>query len=226
MLFVFFFLMIRQPPRSTLFPYTTLFRSKDKDELTEEDLGFLRMRQEAKTLGLGVLFGEGLGKMAATLGITKERARKLKGMMSDAYPDLLNHVTEMHMYGAEFGYTYTMLGRMRPLPQFENDYRPGLVAQAERQAYNTNVQGSAAELVKLAMLRIDADPRLRELGADMILSVHDELVLEAPDEDAHAVSEIQTELMSDPLHWGPVDVSYPVPITPDGEIGHRWSECH
>lgn len=201
-------------------------KAKNKEDLTEEDQVLLHYRQDAKTLGLAVLFGVGLGKMAATLGVTKDRAKVLKGMMSDAYPALAAHVTEMHMYAAEFGYTYTMLGRMRPLPQFDNDYRPGLVAQAERQAYNTNVQGSAAELLKLAMLRIDADPRLKDMGAEIVLSVHDELVLEAPSETVVAVSKIQEELMADPLHWGPIDLTYPVPITPDGSIGDRWSECH
>lgn len=201
-------------------------KKKSKDELTDRDHFVLGKRQESKTVGLGTLFGEGAAKMAAQLGIHKNEAYKLKDMFFETYPRIEENIDFMHHFGHEYGYTYTMLGRMRRLHKINNEFSSFIVAQEERQAYNTHIQGSAAELIKMAMLRIEFCEIVEELGGRLLLSVHDELMMEAPKDVANDVSELMSEYMSHPLHWGPIQMEYPVPIPPDGEIGYRWSECH
>lgn len=199
---------------------------KDKHALTERQKFLLRRRQESKTVGLGTLFGEGAAKMASQLDITKEAAQKLKDRFFKTYPGIAQNIEDLHIFGHMNEYTTTMLGRKRRLHRINAVGMNFIVAEEQRQAYNTHIQGSAAELLKLAMLQIDASKELEELGGKMLLTVHDELILEAPAEAAEEVDRLMTAYMSDPLHWGPIQDTYPVPITPDGEIGDNWAECH
>jgi len=201
-------------------------KGKHKEDLTQEERHLLIKRQESKAVGLGALFGEGARKMASQLGISLNAAYKLKDQFFNTYPDIEENIAFMHEFAHVFEYTYTMLGRKRRMYKINNEFSNWLVAEEERQAYNTSVQGSAAELVKLAMLRIDADPLLEEMGSYLTLTVHDELVMEAPKALAADTSDLMHDHMADPLHWGPIDLTYPVPIPPDGDIGYRWSDCH
>lgn len=196
-----------------------------KEKLTNRDLEVLARRHEAKTVGLGTMFGEGVAKMALGIGCDYDRALELRTNFFDTFEKITQLIKRMHEYGHDHGFTYTMLGRKRRLHGI-NSGVGHLEAKEERQAFNTNIQGSAAELMKLAMLRLHFDPRLEQLGAKLILTVHDELILEAPDEAIHDVEPIMTELMADPMHWGPIQHDYEVPITPDGGSGYRWSEIH
>jgi len=209
-------------------PYedVALAKSKKKDELTKEDKAILRKRQESKTVGLGTLFGEGARKMAAQLNISVDAAYSLKNLFFEKYPGIEQNIYEMHDFAHEYGFTYTMLGRKRRLHKINNSFSNFIVAQEERQAYNTSVQGSAAELIKLAMLQIHFDKDLRSLGNDLLLTVHDELLSEAPKGVSKDVGLRMEELMQHPLHWGPIQLEYPVPIQPDGDNGYRWSELH
>jgi DNA polymerase-1 len=200
-------------------------QKKKKEDLTKDEAALLIIRQQAKTTGLATLFGEGARKMAAQLGIDVNSAYRLKDQFFNAYPKIEENIAFMHEYGHEFETTFTMLGRVRRLHKINSD-RSFLVSEEERQAYNTHVQGSAAELIKLAMLRIHSCKALKELGGRLILTVHDELLMEAPKDTAADVADLMHDYMAHPLHWGPLDITYPVPIDPDGEIGYRWSECH
>ena len=201
-------------------------KKKAKEDLTERDLYVLGKRQESKTVGLGTLFGEGAAKMAAQLNIHKNEAYKLKDQFFETYPRIEENIDYLHHYGHEFGHTYTMLGRIRRLHKINNKFSSFIEAQEERQAYNTHIQGSAAELMKMAMLRIEFDDLIEELGGTLLMSVHDELLMEAPKDVAADVDALMSEYMSHPLHVGRIQMEYPVPIEPDGDIGHRWSECH
>lgn len=200
---------------------------KNKLVLTDTEVKLLQLRQESKTVGLGTLFGEGPMKMAMQLNITKERAMGLKDTFFKTYPEIYENIMFTHGYARAKGHTFTMLGRMRRLHRIGSPLSNNkIISQEERQAYNTHVQGSAAELMKFAMLLVNNNEDFRSLGGRLILSVHDELVAEAPKETAKECAEIMAELMSHPLHWGPIQMDYPVPITPDAATGHRWSEVH
>ncbi len=201
-------------------------RKKDAGEpLTDFDKKMLRYRDGAKTSGLAALYGQGVRRMAAQLGCSVDEARDLVDDFFDANPAIGGLIDFMHAYGHEHEITYTMLGRIRRLHRINNEYSRGLVKQEERIAFNTLIQGSGAEMMKLAILRVDADERFHQLGGKLVLTVHDELIAMAPEDTAHEVGEIMKELMADPFRWGPIDFSYPVPITPDGSIAFRWSEA-
>ena len=204
-----------------------LAKSKQKSDLNSHDLMCLGRRQEAKAVGLGTMFGEGVAKMAVQLNITVDRARELKNMFFDSRPNIAGLIDYMHEFAELNGFTYTMLGRKRRLHQIGNTDKRGIIAKEQRQAFNTIIQGSSAELIKLAMLRIHFDEEFRDTGANLLLSVHDELVAEAPKGDAALAADHRMhELMCEPLHWGPIQLDFPVPITPDGARGYRWSELH
>ncbi len=205
----------------------TLARQKkdNKEPLTDLDKRMLKYRDGAKTSGLAALYGQGRRRMAAQLGITTDDAQDLIDTFFETNPAIEGLIHFMHEYGHKFGFTYTMLGRKRRLHLINNRYSKGLVKQQERIAFNTLVQGSGAEMMKLAILRVDNDPDFRSLGGRLLLTVHDELLATAPKENAEEVGEIMKKLMAHPYHWGPIQLDYPVPITPDGSIAERWSEA-
>ncbi len=201
-------------------------KKKSKDQLTPKDVEILGRRNEAKTVGLGTLFGEGPTKMAMQLNISRERAFELKDTFFQTYPDIYENIMFYHGFARENGFTFTMLGRMRRLHRIRGHLSNNkVIAQEERQAYNTGIQGSAAELMKLAMLLVDNDPDFKSLGGELLLTVHDELVGEAPKDTAKDCAEIMSGLMGRPLRWGPLQMEYPVPITPDIGRAHRWNEA-
>jgi len=199
-------------------------RKKDaKESLTEIDRKLLRFRDGAKTSGLGCLYGEGSGKMAHDLGCSKDEAQELINTFFTANKMIHASIQSMHSFAHETEMTYTMLGRIRRLHRI-NSSLGGLVAEERRQSYNTLIQGSGAEMLKLAMLQIDNDPDFQALGGRLLLTVHDELVAEAPKDTAAEVSRIMKAKMSDPYNWGPIVMTYPVPVDPEGARGHRWSD--
>ena len=209
-------------------PYDDIVAARAKKDareaLNDYEKKCCEARDGAKAIGLGTMYGEGAGKIAMTLGVSKEKAQADIDKFFRANPELAALISNSHNFAHEFGYTYTMLGRMRQLHRINCGIR-GIEAEERRQAFNTLIQGSSAEMMKLAILRIDNDPRLRELGSHLILTVHDELISEAPDAVCKDVREIKRELMGDPYRWGPIDLTYPVPIDPDGSIAKRWSEA-
>jgi DNA polymerase I-like protein with 3'-5' exonuclease and polymerase domains len=200
-------------------------KKKKKIQLSDAEVRLLQLRQESKTVGLGTLYGEGPTKMALQLNITKERAMDLKDTFFNTYPDIYDNILFTHGYAREKGHTFTMFGRMRRLHRIGSELSSHkIISQEERQAYNTHIQGSAAELIKLAMLRVDHDKDFESLGGRLVLTVHDELVAEAPKDTAKDCAELMAELMAKPISWGPLQMEYPVPISPDAAVGYRWSE--
>ncbi len=202
-------------------------KAKDaKQQLTAVMQKLLKYRNGAKTVGLGVLFGEGKFKMANQLGISVDDAGELINTFFTTYPNIRKLIWDVHDSCCANEYGYTMLGRMRRLWRINNEYNQGIVAAEKRQGFNFLIQGSEAEIMKLAMLRIDSDKRWNELGAELALTVHDELLATAPTEVAQEAYKIQTELMADPLQWGPISIRLPVPLHPEGSVGYSWADVH
>jgi DNA polymerase I-like protein with 3'-5' exonuclease and polymerase domains len=201
-------------------------RKKDtKQPLSDFDRQMLKCRDGAKAIGLGTMYGEGARKIAATLGISVDEARDQIDKFFRTYSRLAQLIDDMHSFGHENEFTHTMLGRKRRLHKINNEYNQGQVKAEERQSFNTLIQGTSAEMIKLAILRVDNDPRFRELGGKLLLTVHDELIASAPKDSAKDCLELMKELMGDPYRWGPIDLTFPVPIDPDGSTAPRWSEA-
>ena len=199
-------------------------KKEAKEPLTDAEKILLKRRDQAKTVGLGNLYGEGPAKMAAELKITKEEAEGLKLDFASAYPLISRQIQHMHDFAHDNEFTYTMLGRMRRLYKINNSYNRGLVGAEERQAYNTLIQGTGAEMMKCAILRTFYNDDFQALGGKLVLTVHDELIAQAPEDTAADVAEVMKYAMATPFKWGPLDVELPVPVDPDGQIGFRWSD--
>jgi DNA polymerase I-like protein with 3'-5' exonuclease and polymerase domains len=200
-------------------------RKKDaKEPLTDRDRMLLKKRDHSKEIGLANLYGKGAPKLAAELKITLEEAEELQNDFARAYPNIAGQIRDMKSFAHEHEFTHTWLGRIRRLYRINNEHNRGLVGAEERQAYNTLVQGTGAEMIKLAMLRIAHDKRFKELGGRLILTVHDELISRCPKDTSKDLFKVKKELMSEPFKWGPINIDLPVPVDPDGQIGHRWSE--
>lgn len=199
---------------------------KDADKtLSTQDKKHLMYRNGAKAAGLGIMYGEGPGKLASGLGISYDEALDLIDQFHDTFQNLSMMIDETKDYAHANEYTYTMLGRKRRLYRINNEYSRGLAAAEERQAFNTVIQGSGAEMMKLAILRVWSNEDYKSLGGKLIATVHDELIGQAPKDTAKDAGEVMKEMMADPYRWGPIQIKYPVPVDPDGSIAARWSEA-
>ena len=133
----------------------------------------------------------------------------------ERYPKVQGYIEETLEFARTNGYVETLLGRRRYIPDIKHANR-NLREYAERTAYNMPIQGTQADIVKLAMLNLM--PELQETGAKLMLQVHDELVLEAPTENAEAVAETVKRIME-----GAFDLS--VPLTAEVGLGKNWLEA-
>lgn len=186
----------------------------------------LGYRKGAKTVGLAVLYGEGVRAMARSLKISVDEASAIQSEFFNSNPEIAALVDFYIDYAYDTETTFTTLGRIRRLHRINNPYSRGIQAAEERQAPNTGIQGTGAEMIKLAMLRIWSSEDFRSLGGRLLAPVHDELLADCPEDTAEDALQCMKELMADPFKWGPIDYTYPVPITPDAQRGKRWSELH
>ncbi|MBQ4076525.1 MAG: DNA polymerase I [Mailhella sp.] len=179
-------------------------------------------RRKAKTINFGLIYGMGPRKLAQDLAIPMAEAR----MFIERYFARFAHIKEffdgVEESARELGYVTTLSGRRRPLPDMRSMSGQAR-ALAERQAVNTLIQGSAADLIKFAMLAVFNDRELRRLKARLLLQIHDELIVEVPEENAQAAAERLSALMMDTASWG-IDLA--VPLVADAGIGQNWGEAH
>ncbi len=180
------------------------------DEVTKEQ------RYAAKEVNFGVLYGMGVIGLASRKGITREHAREFIDKYFAVHHWIKEYVDSTKALAHKIGYVETLLGRRRYLPEI-NSSMPQVRAQAERMAINMPVQGTAADIMKLAMMEVfhklsNVSPKSR-----LLLQVHDELVLEVPDADAKKVARFVAETM---------DTVYKlkVPIETEVAVGKNWGE--
>jgi DNA polymerase I len=198
--------------------------------LTELEKEMIFARQASKTIGFGLLYGEGVKKLAHTLGVSVDRAKELLEMFFAPYPRVRDYIERCHRMAHVDHYIETVVGRPRRFPtmaavghlqwhQLTGQMR-GEIAKMERQATNSSIQGSAADVARRAQLKCEFDPRLRDLGCRMLLQIHDELIFEVPEDNAEEAMPIIKDLMEHPL---PFDLA--VPLTVEGGIGKSWAQA-
>ena len=179
-------------------------------------------RRKAKTINFGLIYGMGPRKLAQDLAIPMAEAK----MFIERYFARFAHIKEffdsVEESARELGYVTTLSGRRRPLPDMRSMSGQAR-ALAERQAVNTLIQGSAADLIKFAMLAVFNDKELRRLKARLLLQIHDELIVEVPEDNAQAAAERLSALMVDTASWG---IELAVPLVADAGIGQNWGEAH
>ncbi len=183
-----------------------------EEEVTHE------MRSGAKTINFGVMYGQGPRALSQQLRIPFDEAKGFIDEYFDKYPGIRDFIESSKESAREKGYSETLLGRRRPLPEIDSgDGR--LRSFAERIAVNMPIQGTAADMIKIAMIDIDAAITEEGLGARMVLQVHDELVFDVPLGEKERVIELVREKMEAALELD-------VPLKVDVGTGADWLEAH
>jgi DNA polymerase-1 len=176
------------------------------------------MRSRSKAINFGIIYGMGPQRLAADTKITMGEARKFIASYFESYPGVKAFQEACREQAREDGEVTTLLGRRRPIPEMSSSDRR-LRAQAENVAINTPIQGTAADLIKKAMIRIAARIDGEGLRGRMILQVHDELVFDVPEEELEALTALVREEMEGALRLA-------VPVVADVGIGDNWLEAH
>ncbi len=176
------------------------------------------MRRQAKEVNFGVLYGMGDFGLAQRLGIGRKRAKEFIDQYFANFPSVKGYIDEIHNQLRETGYVETMMGRRRPIPDiYSKNYN--IRQNAKRVATNTPIQGSAADLMKRAMIAVDNALMTEGFQARMLMQVHDELVFEVPPNEVETLSARLKELMGNVWKMKvPLDVSI--------ESGINWLDSH
>jgi len=175
-------------------------------------------RNSAKAINFGILYGMGPQRLARDLKITLDEAKDFLEAYFREFPGVRAFQVAAVEKARREGYVETLLGRRRAIPEI-NSEQPGVRANAENMAKNTPVQGTAADLIKVAMVRIHGRLRAERWEARMILQVHDELVFEAPAAEVERLTKLVREEMEGAL-------ALDVPIVADVGVGDNWLEAH
>ncbi len=176
-----------------------------------------RLRDQAKAVNFGVIYGiSGFG-LAKGAGVSRKEAELFIERYFQRYQGVMRFIDETINQARENGYVTTMFKRRRYLPDLLAANR-NIRAFAERTARNTPVQGSAADIIKVAMIRVDEKLKARQLQAKMLLQVHDELVFEVPPEEVDTVAAIVREAMENVCEFS-------VPLKVDIKRGVNWGEA-
>jgi DNA polymerase-1 len=175
-------------------------------------------RRLAKVMNYGIVYGMGPGRASREMGVPLARAEAYIADYFARYPGVRRYIEETITTARERGFVTTVLGRRRYFPEL-GARDPAVRQFAERAAVNTPIQGSAADLIKLAMLEVSRRLRGAGLGARLLLQVHDELVLEAADAEVAGVVDLVRDAMEGvwPLR---------VPLRVDVHSGSNWAEVH
>lgn len=175
-------------------------------------------RGQAKTVNFGIIYGQGAFALAEQTGLSRGEAKKMIDSYYESYPRLKEYMAEQVKTAQDLGYVQTILGRKRHLKDISSSNFT-VRAHAERNAVNAPIQGSAADIIKLAMIKIDQELEAQNLETKMLLQVHDELLFEAPiDEVDVAMSLIKKEMES--------AFATTVPLLVEVGVGNNWLEAH
>jgi DNA polymerase-1 len=175
------------------------------------------MRRRAKAINFGIIYGMSPYGLTQSTGLTLAEAENFIRAYFERFPKVSEYVDETRRLAARQGYVETLLGRRRYFPELRAASNPAVRGRSEREAINAPIQGSAADIIKLAMIRLPEELEKAHLDAPLLLQVHDELVVQTPldalPETAHVVQEV-------------MENAYPlaVPLKTDTEWGENWGE--
>jgi DNA polymerase-1 len=176
------------------------------------------MRSRAKAINFGIIYGMGPARLAREIKVPFAEARAFIERYFATYPNIQTFAEERKAFAKSHHFSQTITGRRRPIPEFESD-NPGLIANAENIAVNSPIQGSAADLIKMAMIKIHKQLQSQPLRAKMLLQVHDELVFECHTDDLDQLKDLVRKSMAEAM-------SLSVPLRVDIGTGKNWLEAH
>jgi DNA polymerase-1 len=181
------------------------------------------MRRSAKAVSFGILYGQSPFGLAKALGISRTEAGEFIDQYFAKYPKVREFIAQTLIECRNKGFVTTLSGRKRILKgirdfQTLDENKKKQLLEPERMAINTVIQGTAADMIKLAMIAVDRQLKLSGLNANMLLQIHDELVFEVAPQDVESVADLVRKQMSTvmPLR---------VPIQVDVKVGDNWAEC-
>ena len=175
-------------------------------------------RSHAKAVNFGIVYGISAFSLAQDIGVFQNEAKAYMDSYFAKYHGVRAYMTRVVEQAKADGYVTTLFGRRRDLPELKSS-NFNLRSFGERVALNMPIQGTAADIIKAAMVRVDARMRAEKLQARLLLQVHDELIVECPAEEAETVKAILVDEME---HV----VDYRVPLLVDAKIGASWAEAH
>ncbi len=178
----------------------------------------VEMRKRAKAINFGILYGMGDFSLADDLKISRAMAKEYIDSYLSSYSGIESYLEDTIKLAKEQGYTTTMFSRRRYIPELS---APNKMVRnfGERVARNSPIQGSSADIIKIAMINVAKRLAESGLGAKLLLQVHDELLLECPREHAEAVQSILTEEMENAVNLA-------VPLRVEANSGDSWFDCH
>lgn len=175
------------------------------------------LRRQAKAVNFGIVYGISDYGLSQNLGITRKEAQTFIDTYFEKYPGVKKYMEDIVREAKDKGYVETLYHRRRYLPDI-NSRNFNIRSFAERTAINTPIQGSAADILKIAMIKIDKKLKEEGMEATMLLQVHDELVFEAPKSEISKLQKLVEETMADA-------VSLSVPLKADSSFGDTWYEA-
>ena len=176
------------------------------------------MRRQAKAVNFGIMYGMSPFGLSKELGITQKMAKSFIENYFARYSGVKTFIDTCINEAEKTKTTSTLLGRIRPLPEITSSNR-NVKQFAERSAVNTPIQGTAADLIKLAMINCSAIIKEKNLKTRMIMSVHDEIVFEAPEAEVDEVKGLMQQAMENVWELA-------VPLSVNIEVGDNWNEAH
>jgi len=183
-----------------------------------------QMRDTAKRVNFGIIYGMSAFGLAKDLGISNAEAEEFIAKYFSRYPKVKDFMDSCIRQCQEKGFVTTLLNRRRYIPEI-NSPNESMKQFAQRQAINTPVQGSAADLMKLAMIDIHRELQKRKLASQILITVHDELVLDVPNKEKEEVVELLRERMEHPCMLPEAtQMELSVPIKVSIKTGANWLE--
>ena len=182
-----------------------------QDEVTPE------LRSRAKAVNFGLIYGISAFGLSRNTGVSVREAESFISRYFSKYPGVKDYMERSAEDGEKNGYAVTLMGRRRYLPELQSS-KAQIREFGKRAAMNTPVQGTAADIIKLAMVRVDEALKKEGLQARLVLQVHDELILECPPEEAECASELLRRCMEEVI-------ALKVPLLAEVHTGANWAEA-
>ena len=189
-----------------------LLFDKEPAEVTRDERG------NAKTINFGLIYGMGPQKLSRELGIKINEAKDFIARYFEKLGVLKEFYDSVVELGREKGYVTTLSGRRRLLPELHSTNQQ-IISQARRQAINTVIQGSAADIIKMAMIKVAENDEIKHLGGKLILQIHDELLVEGPEDNIEEIGRLLQEDMQKVT-------TLAVPLKVDLGLGRNWAQAH
>ena len=181
------------------------------EEVTKEQ------RYQSKAVNFGIIYGQGPFGLAKEIGVEVDQAKKFIANYFMRYPQIQNYMLQAQNDAKTKGYSETAFARRRYIPEL-NHSNGRIKSHGERISVNSPMQGTAADIIKVAMINLDREIRKRSLDSKLILQIHDELIFEVPDAEVEEMKALVPELMSKAA-------KLKVKLKVDVAVGEDWSQC-